>query len=242
MMPSWSAVRAIAPSRAAGFWRASTAIRVARSRSSSGYLLGAAMSGTPRLESLHQTRHETSLAHPHVRGTCVPERLGQAPFGDPSPRAWGLPMRLQQQETDIRSIPTCVGPAMHGAVVGGCAAVHPHVRGACPVPSCAVCGLGGPSPRAWGLPGGRRCVAQHLRSIPTCVGPARPPLPGPGQAAVHPHVRGACHIWPMERSSEPGPSPRAWGLLRIHAALASRTRSIPTCVGPAPLSQTLSKG
>src|SRR5699024_10165463 len=96
LTPSRSAVRAIAPSRAAGFWRASTAIRVARSRSSSGYLLGAAMSGAvPRLESLHQTRHETSLAHPHVRGACWETYLKGVDLDGPSPRAWGL--RIHEQ-------------------------------------------------------------------------------------------------------------------------------------------------
>jgi len=61
LIPSCSPTRCNAPGRVTGSRRASTAIRTARSRSSSGYFLGAAMtlilSG---IESLHQTRHETS--------------------------------------------------------------------------------------------------------------------------------------------------------------------------------------
>ena len=49
------------PDRVAGSRRASTAIRVARSRSSSGYFLGAAMTLILTwIESLHQTRYGTS--------------------------------------------------------------------------------------------------------------------------------------------------------------------------------------
>src|SRR3954471_11380489 len=50
-------MRLIAPVRAAGSLRASMHSRVARSRSSSGYLRGAAMIGIlPGLRCLHQTR------------------------------------------------------------------------------------------------------------------------------------------------------------------------------------------
>src|SRR5690606_34461406 len=60
LMPSCSPIRFSAPGRVAGSRRASTAIRVARSRSSSGYFLGAAMTLILTwIESLHQTRGET---------------------------------------------------------------------------------------------------------------------------------------------------------------------------------------
>ena len=59
LIPSCSPTRCNAPGRLTGSRRASTAIRIARPRSSSGYFLGATMtlilSG---IESLHQTRHE----------------------------------------------------------------------------------------------------------------------------------------------------------------------------------------
>ena len=56
-IPSWSAIRLIAPTLDSGSRRASNAIRIARSFSSSLYFRGAAM--TPilhRFESLHRTR------------------------------------------------------------------------------------------------------------------------------------------------------------------------------------------
>ncbi len=60
LMPNCSPIRFNAPVRVAGSRRASTAIRVARSRSSSGYFLGAAMTLILTwIESLHQTRYGT---------------------------------------------------------------------------------------------------------------------------------------------------------------------------------------
>src|SRR4051794_7824039 len=60
LMPSCCPIRFNAPVRVAGSRRASTAIRVARSRSSSGYFLGAAMTLILTwIESLHQTRGGT---------------------------------------------------------------------------------------------------------------------------------------------------------------------------------------
>src|SRR3954451_10859174 len=61
LMPSCCPIRFNAPVRVAGSRRASTAIRVARSRSSSGYFLGAAMTLILTwIESLHQTQRGTS--------------------------------------------------------------------------------------------------------------------------------------------------------------------------------------
>src|SRR3954469_18195521 len=61
LIPSCLPIRASAPRRVAGSRRASTAIRVARSRSSSGYFLGAAMTLILTwIESLHQTRGGTT--------------------------------------------------------------------------------------------------------------------------------------------------------------------------------------
>lgn len=58
--PSWSPTRRRAPLLVAGSRRRSTAIRIASSRSSSGYFLGAAMTLIlPRNENLHQIRYST---------------------------------------------------------------------------------------------------------------------------------------------------------------------------------------
>ena len=60
LIPSCSPTRRNAPDRVAGSRRASTANLIARSRSSSGYFLGAAMTLILAwIESLYQTRHET---------------------------------------------------------------------------------------------------------------------------------------------------------------------------------------
>ena len=59
LIPSCSPIRAHAPGPEAGFFRASTAMLIARSRSSSGYFPGAALCRPPWLEALHQSRHET---------------------------------------------------------------------------------------------------------------------------------------------------------------------------------------
>src|SRR5699024_8431969 len=91
-----------------------------------------------------------------------------------------------------RSIPTCVGPASLSDRSTPRLLVHPHVRGACVRADRKQVGVGGPSPRAWGLRGlgGFGCLL--FRSIPTCVGPARTSS--------------------VRQQLALGPSPRAWGL------------------------------
>jgi hypothetical protein len=91
LMPSCLAIRASAPPRVAGSCRASTAIRVARSRSPSGYFLGAAMTLIlPLDESLHQTRRGTvSLTDTPLRPAsgCGWYRLPYADSARPGNRA-----------------------------------------------------------------------------------------------------------------------------------------------------------
>ena len=109
-------------------------------------------------------------------------------------------------------------------------------------------GVRGPSPRAWGAPGGHR-RDRGRRTIPTCVGSthprqtrARPTSPD------HPHVRGspaprdfACDGHPTcvgapgpTPGPVTGPSPRAWG----HTVPSPVSLDgIPTCVGARPADQ-----
>src|SRR5690606_22377964 len=78
LTPSWSPIRAIAPGRVAGSRRASTAIRIARSRSSGGYFLGAGMTLIlPRFESLHHTRHETHRLPHQIQRIIRTARAGE---------------------------------------------------------------------------------------------------------------------------------------------------------------------
>src|SRR5699024_738263 len=131
----------------------------------------------------------------------------------PSPRAWGLLREHHHRHAQFRSIPTCVGPAIPKTLLASTDPVHPHVRGACwGGTGAGICGSG-PSPRAWGLRRPLAAATSWFRSIPTCVGPARPMMWEVYLAAVHPHVRGACVV------------PVNGDLLLA--------RSIPTCVGPA---------
>src|SRR5690606_19237435 len=79
LTPSCSPTRRSAPDRVTGSRRRSTAIRIARSRSSSGYFLGAAMTLIlPWNESLHQTRyatrHVSTVLAQALAGTKDPKR------------------------------------------------------------------------------------------------------------------------------------------------------------------------
>ena len=109
--------------------------------------------------------------------------------------------------------------------------VHPHVRGDYGYGSSHRSSSFGPSPRAWGLRlnSGHRCHAG--RSIPTCVGTTPSAPAEPGSCAVHPHVRGDYVLPQAGLHRDPGPSPRAWGLLVQGEGVARGGRSIPTCVG-----------
>ncbi|AAZ55501.1 conserved hypothetical protein [Thermobifida fusca YX] len=69
----------------------------------------------------------------------------------------------------------------------------------------------GPSPRAWGSPGGIDSETVHRRSIPTCVGLTCRPVYHYGHVEVHPHVRGAHTVHTVRDYWRRGPSPRAWG-------------------------------
>ena len=114
--------------------------------------------------------------------------------------------------------------------------VHPHVRGDYGVAAAKRARSTGPSPRAWGLRG---------KATRTASG-------GP----VHPHTRGdyvgndgavklgersiptrVGTTWEMDplNPGVAGPSPHAWGLLRMRYEDAIRCRSIPTRVGTTPL-------
>ena len=142
-------------------------------------------------------------------------------------------MSPSQEPCSSRSIPTCVGlgPRMHGRCLRR--AVHPHVRGARLSHQGPDGLVFGPSPRAWGSDRVVDAVDVEERSIPTCVGPATAPRSLCGRPKVHPHVRGACGSGDRHAMTPGGPSPRAWGLLRLGRHRPGRVRSIPTCVGPA---------
>ena len=129
----------------------------------------------------------------------------------PSPRAWGLRVRLAHPEEFPRAIPTCVGTTVWG--VGSYSIGN------------------GPSPRAWGLHQPFLDPLVAGRAIPTCVGTTSCRGRWPGSGLGHPHVRGDYAAQMCRAPSELGPSPRAWGLPTPWIAWPSGSRAIPTCVG-----------
>src|SRR5699024_4938531 len=130
-----------------------------------------------------------------------------------------------------RSIPTCVGLGGGVLLPRSSGLVHPHVRGAWGKGKNGGTGIGGPSPRAWGLGMHSRPARRTRRSIPTCVGLGNRHSRQLPHWAVHPHVRGAWSICRRRCVFEFGPSPRAWGLAKSDHQCQRPRRSIPTCVG-----------
>ena len=153
----------------------------------------------------------SSTVHPHVRGAHCADCAAGAGHRGPSPRAWGSPDGRPGRAPARWSIPTCVGLTRSVRAAAQPRPVHPHVRGAHWPRARGSRTTDGPSPRAWGsLPVSVLLVAA-TRSIPTCVGlTAAFPVAG-RKELVHPHVRGAHSGGTGGRSSERGPSPRAWG-------------------------------
>src|SRR5699024_12353846 len=93
----------------------------------------------------------TLVVPPHVRAACQLLLAQANTVHGPAPPAWGLQLAAGELTVGLRSIPTCVGPALpcRPRTVRG--PVHPHVRGACLVLVCRVGVLLGPSPPARGL-------------------------------------------------------------------------------------------
>src|SRR5699024_9057948 len=72
-----------------------------------------------------------------------------------------------------------------------------------------------PSPRARGLPRGRRARVLRARSIPACAGFTAPERCCASTATVHPRVRGAYPEAVEHASYVLGPSPRARGTTSV---------------------------
>ncbi len=89
----------------------------------------------------------------------------------------------------------------------------------------------GPSPHAWGLRTDSIRKVGESRAIPTCVGTTRAVEAYTESYLGHPHMRGD-YAWTCPRDRRAcGPSPHAWGLLRMKEVRNAAERAIPTCVG-----------
>ena len=113
--------------------------------------------------------------HPHVCGDYAPAASFTACQTGPSPRVWGLPHLLPRGSPQGRAIPTCVGTTGTWACLTCRATGHPHVCGDYERLRQVQDGVGGPSPRVWGLPGCSSGESPARRAIPTCVGTTRAP-------------------------------------------------------------------
>ena len=140
-------------------------------------------------------------------------------------------MRPSASRRRPRTIPTCVGTSVVRAGHGSPTADHPHVRGDIGLILCARSHPAGPSPRAWGHPGGPGIDAARRRTIPTCVGTSRRRPTRSRTHADHPHVRGDIDGPATAGNAVFGPSPRAWGHRGFIRPLGEGVRTIPTCVG-----------
>jgi len=92
-----------------------------------------------------------ATVHPHARGEYYAAQLLIDEQDGSSPRAWGVSLHRPAAWPIIRFIPTRVG----SIALAPCAAshwpVHPHARGEYGVSAKNGVGLGGSSPRAWGV-------------------------------------------------------------------------------------------
>ena len=173
----------------------------------------------------------TTPGHPHVRGDYMASARRCPTGAGPSPRAWGLRSRGDDQGGLSRAIPTCVGTTGGFGLIPRRWAGHPHVRGDYLGSGKRGKAAFGPSPRAWGLRLWCRYLPPAVRAIPTCVGTTRWWTTSAGSRPGHPHVRGDYGGEAEAGGGRFGPSPRAWGLRRAPLSPRLACRAIPTCVG-----------
>ncbi len=109
--------------------------------------------------------------------------------------------------------------------------VHPHGRGEYKRCAALVERVVGSSPRAWGILERVIRSSPLTRFIPTGVGNTQIPHASGLQVKVHPHGRGEYLSSFHFDTSNPGSSPRAWGILIRLAQTCGASRFIPTGVG-----------
>ena len=132
-----------------------------------------------------------------------------------------------------RFIPTAVGNAFAGPVLGRVWPVHPH---GCGERGCAfsVCQHGtGSSPRLWGTRAKDGRLMLSGRFIPTAVGNAVYFRCKSRTGPVHPHGCGERAEARTRQIRPIGSSPRLWGTLKPMERSILHCRFIPTAVGNA---------
>ena len=177
---------------------------------------------------------EKTSVHPHLRGDYTRPQQAVIWYNGSSPPAWGLRVKALQQSGRHRFIPTCVGITFIFTLpfyesvrfIPTCVGITV----VCPseadltdrfIPTCVGITMYpilpelravGSSPRAWGLP-------------PLV-------LRGPGNRAVHPHLRGDYFLHQFHPAGPHRFIPTCVGITSAGCRPACRPgRFIPTCVG-----------
>ena len=148
-----------------------------------------------------------------------------------SPRVWGQVLDLLKHLLDRRIIPTRVGTRRQTRDVKAVDEDHPHACGDKNITIMNRTLNPGSSPRVWGQV---LDLLKHLldrRIIPTRVGTRRQTRDVKAVDEDHPHACGDKNITIMNRTLNPGSSPRVWGQDDIFSCADNTIRSIPTRVG-----------
>ncbi len=169
--------------------------------------------------------------HPHARGEHYDYTTRYVQDTGSSPRPWGTPPPHSAVVLVVRFIPTPVGNTRAGRQSESSGAVHPHARGEHSAILALPLTWPGSSPRPWGTRQVAALAVPAGRFIPTPVGNTTVRAAVELEFAVHPHARGE-HAESGNYATNPtGSSPRPWGTHAAPAAVAHRSRFIPTPVG-----------
>ena len=131
-----------------------------------------------------------TAVHPHACGEYLNwDFTRPAPRGS-SPRVWGI-LRLCNTSCFLRRfIPTRVGNTLVPKHAENVNTVHPHACGEYAHDCCVVQGVGGSSPRVWGIRFYPTNEQEQVRFIPTRVGNTSTNRATPLAISVHPHACG----------------------------------------------------
>ncbi len=108
--------------------------------------------------------------HPHACGEHTFPAVGALRLAGSSPRLWGTPKRIFQDDIGGRFIPTPVGNTSIQLVMGLAGSVHPHACGEHLLGRGVERCRSGSSPRLWGTLHAQKSLLAPHRFIPTPVG------------------------------------------------------------------------
>ena len=172
-----------------------------------------------------------TTVHPRERG----ESRGAADqfvlFGGPSPRARGIPAGRGGPASRCGSIPASAGNPSTRPPAATARPVHPRERGESAPTAAPGTAFDGPSPRARGIHDAAEAYTGDIGSIPASAGNPRPQRWPARPHGVHPRERGESLQPVVPGQYNPGPSPRARGILLRRIRVRSGRGSIPASAG-----------